>query len=403
MTVGFRRVLTFLLARLGRWSRPAALLLVAALCAAQSAHPEKAQPPMDGDGAFLASQGAQPRFEFASKLSDDAALALRQQRLSSVPYFSGSFAFEGKTFPYTVVGAKPQDGGTTLVPTQLIPVSLLFDGYVDENGDPVVLDPGPIVPKIKNSPNFRSAAYQTGFTQLSDAVQRAQFNGTMAQDWHTLLDSPQVFKPVNIVVPRGLARVYRNPGNGIVFAIVDSAFFISQLNTIVQMANLRTDALAILLTNNVLLSPESDVKRCCVLGFHTAFDAGEQANRRVVQTLVWASWTDQGVLGSSLGDVTAMSHEIGEWMNDPFGSNFVPAWQYAVPSLGCQSTLETADPVAALPNSTYPVSIDGFTYHPQTQLLLSWFTRQPSDAVDGVYSFPDTHLVTGPSQPCSVR
>lgn len=394
---------SFLPGRLGRWLRAAALLFVSALCAAQSVQPEKPQRPTDADGAFLASQGAQPRFEFASKLSDSAALALREQRLSSVPHFSGSFAFEGKTFPYTIVGASPQAGGTTRIPTQIIPVSLLFDGYADGNGDPVVLDASPMIGKVRNSPNFNSAVYQTGFTQFSDAVQRAQFYGSMAQDWHTLLDAPQVLKAVNVVVPRGLARVYRNPSTGAVFAIVDSAFFISQLNTIVQMADLRTDALAILLTNNVLLSPEAGVKHCCVLGFHTAFDAGEQASMRQVQTLVWASWTDQGILGTSLGDVTAMSHEIAEWMNDPFGSNFVPPWEYAVPSLGCQATLETADPVAALPNSTYPVNIEGFTYHPQTQVLLSWFTRQPSDAVDGAYSFPDSHLVTSPSQPCPAR
>ena len=367
---------------------------------AQSAQTELPQTPADADGAFLASQGAQPRFEFASKLSDGATQALREQRLSSVPHFSGSFAFEGKTFPYTIVGSRPQAGGTTVIPTQVIPVSLLFEGYADEKGGPIVLDPEPVMAKVKSSPNFRPADYQTGFTQFSDAVQRAQFYGSMAQDWHTLLDAPQVLRGVNVVVPRGLARVYRNTATGGVFAIVDSAFFISQLNTIVQMAGLRTDALAILLTNNVLLSPGASVKNCCVLGFHTAFDAGEQAGKRMVQTLAWASWTDQGILGTSLGDITAMSHEIAEWMNDPFGSNFVPSWEYVVPSLGCQATLETADPVAALPNSTYPVTIDGFTYHPQTQVLLSWFTRQPSDAVDGVYSFPDSHLVTSASQPC---
>ena len=115
----------------------APLLLVAALCAAQPAQPEKPQTPTDADGAFLASQGAQPRFEFASKLSASAALALRERRLSSVPYFSGSFAFEGKTFPYTIIGSTPQAGGTTLIPTQVIPISLLFEGYADANGDPV--------------------------------------------------------------------------------------------------------------------------------------------------------------------------------------------------------------------------------------------------------------------------
>jgi chitinase len=396
-------VIVDFLARLGRRWRPVSVLLLAAVCAAQSAQPERLQTPAEADGAFLASQGARPRFEFANKVSDATMLALRQQRIASVPNFSNSFAFEGKTFPYTVVGSKPQAGGTTQIPTQLIPISLFLEGYADEDGGAVVLDPSPIVGRVRNSPNFRPAPYQTGNTQFADAVQRAQFFGTMAQDWHTLLASPQVLKRLNVVVPRGQARVYRNPDTGVVFAVVDSAFFISHLNTIVQMADLHPDALAILLTNNVLLAPEADLKRCCVLGFHTAFDAGERDNKQLVQTMLWASWTDQGVLGTNLGDVTALSHEIGEWMNDPFGGNFVPSWQHPVAGLGCQSTLETADPVAALPNSTVPVPLEGFTYHPQTQVLLPWFTRQQSDAFDGAYSFPDTRLVTGPSQPCTTR
>jgi hypothetical protein len=380
-----------------------AVLLLAAVSWAQSAQREKLQAPADADSAFLASQGAIPRFEFGAKVSDATMVALGQNRIASVPVFSNSFAFEGKTYPFTVVGSKPQAGGTTQISTQLLPVSLFFEGYQDENGEEVVLDARPLLGRVKNSPNFRSTVYQTGSTQLADAVQRAQFFSSMAQDWHTLLGSPEVLKPVTITVPRGMARVLRNPSSGVVFAVVDSAFFISHLNTIVQMADFRPDALGILLTNNVLLAPEADLKRCCVLGFHTAFDTGEQGNKRMVQTVLWASWTEQGVLGTNLGDVTALSHEIGEWMNDPFGSNIVPAWQHLVAGLGCQSTLETADPVAALPNSTVPITVDGFTFHPQTQVLLPWFTRQASDAIDGVYSFPDTHLLTGPSQPCAAR
>ncbi|MGH9565319.1 MAG: hypothetical protein ACRD4I_05010, partial [Candidatus Angelobacter sp.] len=377
-----------------------AVLLFSAPGSGQTAPAPKQQSPIEADGAFLASQGAQQRFEFASKISDEAVLAMRQQRLSSIPFFSGSFAFEGRTFPYTVVGAKPQAGGTTQIPTQIIPVSMLFEGFADDNGEPVVLDPGPMVARIRNSPNFHAATYQTGFTQFGDAVQRAQFYGSMASDWHTLLGAPQTLKPVNIVVPRGMAKVFRNPASNVVYALVDSSFFISQLNTIVQMANLRPDALALVLTSNVLLAPEAEAKRCCVLGFHTAFDAGQQGATRMVQTLVWASWMDSGILGANLGDVTPLSHEIGEWMNDPFGSNAVPAWQHPLASLGCQSTLETADPLAALPNSSFPVTIDGFTFHPQTQVLLPWFTRQPTDAIDGAYSFPDQRLLTSPSQPC---
>jgi len=82
---------------------------------------------IDAAGGFLQSQGAQPRFEAASKLSADARIAVKQGRIFSVPHFTGSFAFEGTAYPYTIVGSKPQAGGSTEIPTQLIPISLYFE------------------------------------------------------------------------------------------------------------------------------------------------------------------------------------------------------------------------------------------------------------------------------------
>jgi hypothetical protein len=360
--------------------------------------------PIDVETGFLQSQGAQPRFESASKIAVEGSATLHQQQIVSVPHFTGSFFSEGKVFPYTLVGTRPQAGGTTEIPTQVIPVALFFEGFQDEHGETIVLTPSQVLPRVMGSPNFRSAPYTAvGNTQFADAVQRAQFFQIMAQDWHTTLGEPQELKPVVIDVPRGMAKVYRNRSGGGLYAVVDSGFFISQLNTIVQLEDLRPDALALVLTANVFLSPGVDVKKCCVLGFHTAFDSGRLANLPQVQTLVWASWIDQGILGTSVADITPLSHEISEWMNNPFGNNVVPAWQPLAGSGGCQTTIETADPLAALPNAGYPVIIDGYVYHPQSQVLLSWFTRDASNSLDGAFSFPDQSLVTRPAQPCSQR
>jgi hypothetical protein len=367
------------------------------------AHSHDTTPPIEAAGGFLQSQGAQPRFESASKLSKDARNAMREGRVFSVPHFSGSFAWQGNAYPYTMVGSNPQSGGTTEVPVQIVPISMFFEEFADESGAPLVLDPTTVLPRVQSSPNFHKAQYLTGLTQFADAVQLAQFNRSAGQDWHTLLGQPAVLKPVRIAVPRGAAKVYRNRSTGVTYAIVDTNFFISQLNTIIQLENLQPDALAIALTSNVFLAPQSDIKKCCVLGFHTSFDVGDLAQVKFVQTFIWASWVDQGILGPTLADVTPMSHEISEWMNNPFGSNLVPEWQ--VPnSSGCQNNLETGDPLATMPNSGYPVVIDGFTYHPQSQVLLQWFQRgAASDAIEGAFSFPDQTLVTSPSQPCAVR
>jgi chitinase len=389
----------------GSISRISGALATVALCCALALAqaPQTPQSPIDADGGFLSAQGAQPRFESGSKISGQAEVALRQQRILSVPHFSGSFAVAGKTFPFDIVGNPPQAGITTHIATQLKPVTLLFEGYEDENGQPIVLSPEQVLNNVSNSPNFRTAQYQTGFTQFADAVQRAQFSSSMAPEWHTLLDPPQFLKPLIMVVPKNSARVFRNHSTGATYAVVDTGFFVSQLNTLVQMEDLKIDGLPIILTRNVLLAPDADVKRCCVLGFHTAFDAGQLRNTELLQTLVWASWMDAGILGSGIADVTALSHEISEWVNDPFGMNLVPAWQYPTASLGCQNNLETGDPLASLPNAGYPVTIDGFTFHPQNQVLFPWFTRSASDAVDHAYTFPDTSLLTSPAQACPAR
>lgn len=361
--------------------------------------------PIDAETGFLQSQGALPRFQAAGKISGDTLTATLQQRVASIPYFSGSFAFEGRTFPFIVAGNRPQTGGATQIPTQIIAVSMLFQGFVDEHGNPIVLDADSVLPSVEASPVFRNASYQSvGLTQFADAVQRAQFFHTMAPDWHTLLASPELLKPVTLVVPHGMGRVYRNRSLGVMFAVVDTGFFLSQLNTIVQLENLRPDALALVLTKNVFLATTSDTKQCCVLGFHTSFATGDPNGPPQVQTMVWASWIDSGLLGSGVADITPISHEISEWMNNPFGTNIVPAWQALGRSGACQNNLETADPVAALPNAAYPVTIDGVTYHPQTQVLLPWFTRQADgSSLDGAFSFPDQTLVTSPSQSCTMR
>src|SRR5207245_9320510 len=81
--------------------------------------------PVPAESGFLQSHGAQPRFEAANKLSAETAAAVRRQRIASVPHFYGSFAFEGKTFHFTLVGASPQAGGTIQIRSMVFAVLLI--------------------------------------------------------------------------------------------------------------------------------------------------------------------------------------------------------------------------------------------------------------------------------------
>jgi len=53
-------------------------------------------------------------------------------------------------------------------------------------------------------------------------------------------------------------------------------------------------------------------------------------------------------LPPGMADVLPLSHEISEWINDPFINNFVPPWQFPGIPGSCQGNLETGDPLEVL-------------------------------------------------------
>ena len=52
--------------------------------------------------------------------------------------------------------------------------------------------------------------------------------------------------------------------------------------------------------------------------------------------------------------------------------------------------MEVGDVIEALPNATYPITLLGSSYHPQTVALLAWFEfKSPSTALHVAYSYTD--------------
>ena len=372
-------------------------LLVSLTAWAQNTNPLK-HPQIVNPG-YMSQTGATAQFTSANKLTPDGNSATKQQRVNSVPNFTSSFTSSGATYPYTMVRTDPKRGGSTRVDTSLVTIQFYFDEYADQNGNNIVIDAATVVPQFVNGPNVETASYGTGNTQFSDAVQRAEFFNVMKPDWHTLINRPRMLQAVQIEVPVGLSIVFQAGSGGPYFALIDNGFFVSQLNTILQFEPFQLDELAIVLTRNALFYQGGDPTNCCVLGFHTAIDKAVHGNRHDVQTFATASWVDAGIFGDpGRADVNFISHEITEWMNDPFVNNLVPSWQAPGSSPPeCQSILETGDPLEFLATNAFPVTVDGFTYHPQVEALLQWFERQvPSTAFQGAYSYPDTTMLTAP-------
>jgi hypothetical protein len=142
---------------------------------------------------------------------------------------------------------------------------------------------------------------------------------------------------------------------------------------------------------------------CCILGFHTydfeAADVGSGNHERRFVIAV-ASWISPGLL-NGVEDVSALSHELAEAINDPFVGtdgvhNLTPWWRE--PSGNCQNKNEVGDVIQGLPNAVFPMVMPNMTYHLQNQALLPWFRPgQLSDAIGGAYSYPDATLLTSPT------
>ena len=90
-------------------------------------------------------------------------------------------------------------------------------------------------------------------------------------------------------------------------------------------------------------------------------------------------------------DTAGGSHEIGEWMDDPFTVNEVPPWGHIGQQPGCQINLEVGDPRSGTDRPPV-VMPNGFTYHLQELAFFSWFFGKPSIGIHGWFSDNGTFL-----------
>ena len=136
----------------------------------------------------------------------------------------------GRSIHTQLRGQKPESGGTTTIPTVVVPLSLSFDGERWTSGHTVIVNAEGSVREILHSPIFQPYAFATGNMQYGDAVQRAQFyKGCRGDGWHTLLGKPQVTPPVQIEIPVANGYVLHSKRTGKSLAVVDLDFVQKQL------------------------------------------------------------------------------------------------------------------------------------------------------------------------------
>jgi hypothetical protein len=244
--------------------------------------------------------------------------------------------------------------------------------------------------------------------QLQDAIQRAEFNTTGSSSYHLRLN-PVVHDPITIVVPSGKSFVGLSP-NGVFGAFIDYQWWSAQLRTLNgNLPYIDPTHLALYLTKDVLLTSQHG-SNCCTVGFHGAYSLHGNGNQPV-QTFAWASYFLPGGFDRPNGgtdweqqDISAVSHEISEWANDPFTNNFVEFWSTLTnPGVGCVVNLETGDPVEQIgfamgtnvyfqgPNPDGTQSADGY-YHPQDEALFPWFLRLAPNNISEPTQSPSTNI-----------
>ncbi|HYK34816.1 hypothetical protein [Alloacidobacterium sp.] len=330
---------------------------------------------------------------------------------------------------YNMVGTAPEHHGTTTLNAPIVPVTLdlrNFDGsprFV--NGQPLISSPAQFVQPTVDSPVFQNFTYSSSndATQLTDAVQRAEFFDRAKPDWHTLLN-PSVKTGRTMVLIRGTYRFALNAdGSCCAFVLVDANTFGNALfpstypfdnSTPVGAAentgDITTQDISTFLFPNTYLYVNGDPNQCCILGYHTYdLEPGIPSNGNLERRYVlnYSSWISPGLFGGGFEDVTALSHEVAETFNDPFVAsdgirNITPWW--LSPNGNCQNNLEVGDVIEGLPEGVYPITMNGMTYHPQNEALLQWFEFEaPSSAISGAYSYPNIGTLTALSPPEGVN
>ena len=317
---------------------------------------------------------------------------------STFTQFKAKVTVGTTTYTYVIAGKNPAikvSNATATIKTELVPLIIKFsDG---KSWDPTKIDScdtgASALTRVQKSPIFTNQSWTFGGTpigtgQVTDAFQRAEFwkyarptgiNPSYNVNLAVTTLSP-VTIPASATAGMGPAEEAISCGNGRLGAVDIGPFDSYIKKTVIPSLaskGVGPGTLPIFLVHN-FVEYINTTANCCVLGYHNA--ASESGG---VQTY-GLSWYNNSGLGTSARDVAALSHEVGEWQNDPYTNNPTPKWGNIGQVTGCQANLEVGDPLSG---TTFSHTENGFTYHVQELAFFSWFYHQsPSLGVNGWYS-----------------
>jgi hypothetical protein len=298
---------------------------------------------------------------------------------ASLKSWNGSFTYNGKKYTYNMVGAAPSANTTATITTYIIPVKITI---TNRNGTKTTFDPSHVLSNGKTVTNntlqsplfdatttYVQGGVNVGTTQYIDAYQRANFWGTVSTHPNShLLLSPTVLAEQSL----SPSRTYGKTGSpfGFTAAEVDINWFDSQVPTLISKLGIQPNQFPIFLLYNTYLTEGG----CCIGGYHSS--EGSISNP---QAYAEATYVDH--VGAFSQDVSALSHEIGEWADDPLTVN------YNGNNTPC-GILENGDPEEGFSNyGALPYTLHGFTYNLQDLVTLPYFGAPATTSVNHWFSF----------------
>jgi hypothetical protein len=295
--------------------------------------------------------------------------AANANRGVTVPYWTDSFSYQGLTYKYSMVGTDPRRGSvTTTVPTVIIPMRFVFENGVVFDATADSIDGQTSTQGIIKSPVFQNYAFtpggtRVGNTQYADAFQRANFWDAVSKrspDYHVLLGQPTVTPAYEVFVP--ITDVaFHAEGNGQFLAAIEESF-LEQATADAVNANVSPDKLVIV--------NWGDVSGTLAGGFHRS-----QPVPGGTQTYV-ATGYHARLPVFRYPDIHPLSHEVIEWLDDPFGDNFTPGWNpvfntypHCISDPVTADELEVGDVLEFTPLGSVPVNTaTGFTIYRMAHL-----------------------------------
>ncbi|HZR55977.1 MAG TPA: hypothetical protein VFA74_03820 [Terriglobales bacterium] len=301
--------------------------------------------------------------------------------------WNGSFTYQGTNYGYNMVGTAPSGNSSTTVTAYIIPIKVVI---TSRSGTKTTFDPAHVLsngnsvttntvtsPIFDSSTTYTQGGVNVGTTQYIDAYQRANFWGTVKThtNYHVLLGGPTVLAEQTLSPPSSSGKT--GSPFGFTAGLVDINWFDAQLQTIIsKFSQITPNAFPIFLTYDVYLTQSGS---CCIGGYHSS--EGSISNP---QAYAHATYVDH--VGQFAQDVSALSHEVGEWVDDPLvvnvNGNNTPC-----------GILENGDPLEGNANfGGFHYTLHNFTYNLQDLVTLPYFGAPTSTSVNGWLSFQDESL-----------